>query len=67
MSSCYGDLATTAKVDREMLEFLDSEADRLGVTRAEFMRRMMELYRDTRRENVDCPHCGDAVVMDLRE
>lgn len=67
MSSCHGELAATAKVDREMLEFVDSQAEQLGVNRSEFMRRLLELYRESRREDVDCPHCGDAVVLDLRE
>lgn len=66
MSSCQGNLAATAKVDREMLEFVDSEADRLGINRAEFMRRLLELYRESRRENTDCPHCGGTVQFDLR-
>lgn len=66
MSSCQGDLAVTAKVDREMVEFADAEAERLGVNRSEFLRRLLELYRDSRREQVDCAHCGNTVKMDLR-
>ena len=50
-----------------MAEFIESEVDRLGVTKSEFHRRLLELYRESRREDVECPHCGETVVMDLRE
>jgi negative regulator of replication initiation len=66
MSDCAGDLAVASKVDREMLEYIDSEADRLGVNRAEFIRRLFDLYRESRRESTDCPSCDETVVMDLR-
>lgn len=66
MSQCMGDIPVSAKVDREMLEFLDGEADRLGITRAELMRRVFDLYRESRRETVDCPHCAETVKMDVR-
>ena len=67
MSDCAGDLAVASKVDHEMLEYIDSEADRLGVNRAEFLRRLFDLYRQSRREQAECPSCDSAVVMDLRE
>jgi len=67
MSSCHGDIPLGTKTDRAMKEFIDSEAERLGVSKSEFHRRLLELYRESRREDVDCPHCGDTVVMDLRE
>lgn len=65
MSSCLGDIAATTKIDRDMSEYIDSEAERLGVSKAEFHRRLLELYRESRRENVECPHCEDTVVFDL--
>lgn len=67
MSDCMGDIPVSAKVDREMQRFLQSEADRLGVSQAEAMRRVFTLYRQSRREETDCPHCGETVKMDVRE
>lgn len=67
MSDCYGDLAVSTKTDREMVEFLQAEADRLGVTRAELIRRIFTLYRQSRREQINCPHCEKTVKMDVRE
>lgn len=67
MADCIGDLPVSAKVDREMLDFLDAESDRLGITRAELQRRVLSLYRLSRHGQVECPHCGDPVKMDVRE
>ena len=66
MSTCQGAVPVGTKVDRGMSEFVESEISGLGVSKAEFHRRLLELYRESRREDVDCPHCGDAVVLDLR-
>jgi hypothetical protein len=54
-------------VDSSMREFIDAEADRLGVSKAEFHRRLLEFYRESRREQMDCPHCDGTIVMDLTE
>lgn len=67
MSDCIGDLPVSAKVDREMQDFLDAESDRLGITRAELQRRIFSLYRESRREQVSCPHCEQTVKMDVRK
>lgn len=67
MSECMGELPVTSKVDRDMLDYVDDEAARFGVNRAEFLRRLLEDYRESRRENLDCPNCGEAVVFDLRK
>jgi negative regulator of replication initiation len=66
MSSCQGNVTATTKIDREMSEYIDAEAERLGLSRAEFLRRMFDLYRESRRENTECPHCGEIVKFDLR-
>lgn len=66
MSTCQGEVPIGTKVDRGMSEFVESEISRLGVSKAEFHRRLLELYRESRREAVDCPECGGTVVFDLR-
>jgi negative regulator of replication initiation len=65
MSSCSGEIPTGTKVDAEMREFIDAETDRLGISKSEFHRRLLESYRDSRREQLDCPHCEKTIVMDL--
>jgi len=67
MSRCRGNISVSSKIDKEMLDYIDAEADRIGVSRAEFLRRLLELYQSSRREQEDCPECGTPVVFDLRE
>lgn len=66
MSECSGELTVASKIDRRMLEYIDSEAEQFGITRAEFLRRVLDLYRESRRESAECPSCGSAVVFDVR-
>ena len=66
MSDCKGNLSLATKVDKEMIDYADAEAEKYGITRAEFVRRLLDLYRNSQREQVDCPHCGSVVVMDVR-
>lgn len=61
-----GEISVGTKTDQEMCEFVRSEAERLGVSRSEFLRRLMALYRESRRGEVACPHCGETVALDLR-
>jgi len=67
MSSCFGDIPTGTKVDSQMREFIEGECDRLGVSKSEFHRRLLEFYRDSRREQTDCPHCEETIVGDLED
>lgn len=65
MSRCKGNIPVGTKVDRAMREFVESEADRLGVTISDFLRRLLLRYREIRAENAACDHCGQTVVMEL--
>lgn len=67
MSDCHGNLSVGSRIDKQMQEFLDAEADRLGVNRAELVRRMFDAYRESRREQMDCPHCEETIVLSLKE
>jgi hypothetical protein len=64
MARCLGDLPVTAKVDREMRDFLDAEAARCGVTRAEVIRRVLDDYKDSRADQLKCPECGETLHID---
>lgn len=65
MNRCQGSIPAGTKVDRSMYEFIEKEAERLGVTLAEFIRRLLLMYRQSRDENTACDHCGEPVVMEL--
>lgn len=64
MARCDGDRPLTAKVDDSMREFIDSEASRCGVSRAELIRRVFDDYRDSRRGELNCPNCGSELHLD---
>jgi len=65
MNRCQGSIPVAAKVDKPMREFVENEAERLGVTTSEFLRRLMLVYRESRAENTPCDHCGESVVIEL--
>jgi len=65
MNRCQGSIPIGAKVDREMREFIEAEAERLGMTVSEFLRRLLIIYRESRAENTPCDHCGQPVVLEL--
>lgn len=63
MSRCHGQIPLTTKVDREMLEYIDQSAEDAGVSRAEFVRRMLDGYRAAE-EAGECPECGTPLEID---
>lgn len=65
MSRCRGQIPLSTKVDQPMREFVDDEAARLGVSRTEVLRRLLELYRSSRSGETPCEHCGETVEMEL--
>lgn len=65
MNRCQGSIPVGTKVDQPMREFVENEADRLGVTPSEFLRRVLLVYRESRAENTPCDHCGQPVVIEL--
>lgn len=65
MSRCQGEIPVAAKVDRPTREFVEDEAARLGVSRSEFLRRLLDTYRESQSGNAPCEHCGEPVRIDL--
>lgn len=66
MNRCVGTISVGTKVDREMREFVENEADRLGVTPSEFLRRLLIEYRESRKGNRLCEHCEQQAVIELK-
>lgn len=65
MSQCQGNITASTKVDRETLDFLDREAERLGVSRAELFRRLIDQYREASTTGLRCPYCANDLRMEL--
>lgn len=47
----------STKVDHEMTEFIDSRCDDLGISSAEFVRRILDLYKESVEGALACPSC----------
>jgi hypothetical protein len=62
MSECKGPEAVATKVTEEMLEHIDEEAERIDVTRAEYLRQVLDLYRNAAEEGVTCS-CGQTLRL----
>jgi len=65
MADCHGQITTSTKVDREMREYLQREADERGVSRSEFIRRIFDAYRAIEGGQAECPDCGSQLVFDI--
>jgi len=65
MSRCQGEIPLATKVDKPTREFVEDEAARLGVSKTEFLRRLLETYRESRAGSTPCEHCGEPVVIEL--
>lgn len=65
MADCHGDIPCTTKVDASMREFIEDETDRLGISKAEFHRRLLDFYRESRQGDTDCPGCGSSIAIPL--
>jgi hypothetical protein len=58
MSECRGRIAVTTKVDAEMRDRLENEAERIGVYRSEVIRRLLDTYAESADGELNCPNCG---------
>lgn len=67
MADCHGNITCSTKVDDAMREFIEAEAERLGVPRAELHRRLLDFYKRSREDETPCPHCADDITINLRE
>jgi hypothetical protein len=65
MDRCQGSIPVSTKVDRPMREFVEDEAERLGVNTSEFLRRLLLVYRRSRAGEAACEHCGESVNIPL--
>lgn len=65
MSDSLGEIAVTTKVDAAMSDFIEEAARERGVSRAELLRRILEFYRDSHRQETTCPWCDEPIVMEV--
>ena len=63
MANCHGSITLSTNVDREMREFIEEEAEKKGVTSAEFLRRLFDVYRQSGQGELICAGCGEPVWL----
>jgi len=62
-SDCLGRNSVTTKIDDEMSAFVEEQADYHGIPKAEFFRRLLELYRVSQRGELVCPDCSEEIKL----
>lgn len=56
-SECIGRRTVSTKVDEETREWLDARARHAEVSTAEYLRRLLDLYRESQRGQLLCGTC----------
>lgn len=51
----------------EMADFLETEAESLGIDRSTLLRRLLRDYRTSVETGLTCPHCDNEVRIDLTQ
>lgn len=67
MSVRQGQKTVATHVDQATFESVREEASRIGVSNAEFLRRLLAVYEQSRDGNTPCEHCGEPAVIELED
>jgi type II secretory pathway predicted ATPase ExeA len=62
-SRCIGRCTVSAKVNGETKRYIEQRAEQAGITPAEFLRRLLDLYRASERGETSCPNCQAGVNL----
>jgi hypothetical protein len=62
-SDCLGKHTVSTKVDGEMLDFVQREAEYRGVPKAEFLRRLLEVHRASEDGKLTCSNCSEELKL----
>lgn len=66
MAECMGAVPLSTKVDKGMDNFLEAEAEQLGTTKAELLRRLLDFYRESTESETRCPDCDSGITISLQ-
>lgn len=62
-SECFGRRTLSTKVDEETCRWVGSRAEFVGISAAEYLRRVLDLYRESARGNLLCPACHSSLRL----
>ena len=63
-SRCAGRETLSTKVDGETRRWVEERAEESGVTPTELVRRLIDLYRVSREDELTCPYCDRGLRLD---
>lgn len=64
MAECKGNVPMSTKVDRRTVSRVDDRAGELGVSRAEYLRRLIDAEEKARNDG-ECPECGTSLEFQV--
>lgn len=64
MAECQGHVPMSTKVDQRTVDRIDNRANELGVSRAEYLRRLIDA-EEKAREGGECPECGTSLEFQV--
>lgn len=63
-SRCVGRETLSTKVDGGTRRWVEQRAESSGVTVTEFLRRLIDLYKVSREDELTCPYCDRPLHLD---
>lgn len=63
MASASNRHSVGTKVETDVYDWVTKEADRLDISMAEMMRRLIEAYKFSKEGKFQCPGCGQPVEV----
>lgn len=67
MGDRSGTNSVGAGVDDDLASFLDDEAQRLGMTKTDVVRKILAFYQECRKGETPCPECGYDLEIEIDE
>jgi len=64
MAECHGHVPMSTKVDQQTIDRIDRRAEKLGVSRAEYLRRLIDADVAAERAG-ECPECGTPLEFQI--
>ena len=65
ISNANRTVTARTRLGSDVADVLDAEAEAMGVSRSELLRRLALHFRDARESGLSCPHCKNPIEIDL--
>lgn len=65
MSGSNRTVTARTRLERDVADFLDDQAEQRGTSRSELLRQLALHLRDATESGLSCPHCKNPIELDL--